>query len=199
VRQSWFCNNIAFLCACAFAKRFAFLIFLLNEAEIRRKLCCHILFVHAIFHVVFHFERTHICSNVIVQAVLVIRRGYVSQNTGERTLLYVRDRDSKNMLSYNEFSYKKIYNHCKLEDRFQKKGQPHIMRAACTLKNQKHRKCGSTFMMYIFNMLKLFQMPRISGIASSQITRAACTFETQRNVENACVNGLFNRALKRHL
>jgi len=26
------------------------------------------------------------------------------------------------MLEYNEFEYKKIYNHCKLEDRFQKKG-----------------------------------------------------------------------------
>ncbi len=25
------------------------------------------------------------------------------------------------MLAYNEFAYKKIYNHCKLEDRFQKK------------------------------------------------------------------------------
>jgi len=37
------------------------------------------------------------------------------------TSLYERDRDSKNMLAYNEFAYKKIYNHCKLEDRFQKK------------------------------------------------------------------------------
>jgi len=45
------------------------------------------------------------------------------------------------MLAYNEFAYKKIYNHCKLEDRFQKKRpfliaytqikRPHIMRAAC--------------------------------------------------------------------
>jgi len=25
------------------------------------------------------------------------------------------------MLPYNEFAYKKTYNHCKLEDRFQKK------------------------------------------------------------------------------
>jgi len=38
------------------------------------------------------------------------------------TSLYARDRDSKNMLAYDEFAYKKIYNHCKLEDRFQKKG-----------------------------------------------------------------------------
>jgi hypothetical protein len=42
--------------------------------------------------------------------------------------LYSRDRDSKNMLAYNEFAYKKIYNHCKLEDSFQKKAifQSHI-------------------------------------------------------------------------
>ncbi len=38
------------------------------------------------------------------------------------TLLYSRDRDFKNMLAYNEFAYKKTNNHCKLEDRFQKKG-----------------------------------------------------------------------------
>jgi len=38
------------------------------------------------------------------------------------TSLYSRDWDSKNLLAYNEFAYKKIYNHCKLEDRFQKKG-----------------------------------------------------------------------------
>jgi len=38
------------------------------------------------------------------------------------TSLYARDRDSKNMLAYNEFAYKKINNHCNLEDRFQKKG-----------------------------------------------------------------------------
>jgi len=37
------------------------------------------------------------------------------------TSLYVRDRDSKNMLAYIEFAYKKTNNHCKLEDRFQKK------------------------------------------------------------------------------
>jgi len=36
--------------------------------------------------------------------------------------LNARDRDSKNMLTYNEFAYKKTNNHCKLEDRFQKKG-----------------------------------------------------------------------------
>jgi len=29
--------------------------------------------------------------------------------------------DSKNMLAYNEFAYKKTNDHCKLEDRFQKK------------------------------------------------------------------------------
>ncbi len=34
----------------------------------------------------------------------------------------MRDGDLKNMLAYNEFTYKKTYNHCKLEDRFQKKG-----------------------------------------------------------------------------
>jgi hypothetical protein len=33
----------------------------------------------------------------------------------------VRDRDSKNMLTYNEFAYKKTKDHCKLEDRFNKK------------------------------------------------------------------------------
>jgi len=37
------------------------------------------------------------------------------------TSLYARDRDSKNMLAYNEFAYKKTNDHCKLEDRFQKK------------------------------------------------------------------------------
>jgi hypothetical protein len=44
------------------------------------------------------------------------------------TSLYARDRDSKNMLAYNEFTYKKTNNHCKLEDRFQKKAifQLHI-------------------------------------------------------------------------
>jgi len=60
------------------------------------------------------------------------------------TLLYARDRNFKNMLAYNEFAYKKTYDHCKLEDRFQKKKtffnriyanlqikRPHIMRAAC--------------------------------------------------------------------
>jgi hypothetical protein len=35
-------------------------------------------------------------------------------------LLYARDRDSKNRLEYNEFAYKKTYDHHKLEDRFQK-------------------------------------------------------------------------------
>jgi len=43
------------------------------------------------------------------------------ENNGTRyrsTSLYARDRDSKNMLPYNEFAYKKINNHCKLEDRF---------------------------------------------------------------------------------
>jgi len=36
------------------------------------------------------------------------------------------------MLAYNEFTYKKIYNHCKLEDRFQKKAifQSHICKFA---------------------------------------------------------------------
>jgi len=36
------------------------------------------------------------------------------------------------MLAYNEFAYKKIYNHCKLEDRFQKKAifQSHIRKFA---------------------------------------------------------------------
>jgi len=38
------------------------------------------------------------------------------------TSLYARDKDSKNMLAYNEFAYKKTNDHCKLEDRFQKKG-----------------------------------------------------------------------------
>jgi len=44
------------------------------------------------------------------------------------TSLYARDRDSKNMLEYNEFAYKKTNDHCKLEDRFQKKAifQSHI-------------------------------------------------------------------------
>jgi len=37
------------------------------------------------------------------------------------TSLYARDRDSKNILEYNEFEYKKTNDHCKLEDRFQKK------------------------------------------------------------------------------
>jgi len=60
------------------------------------------------------------------------------------TSLYRRERDSKNMLEYNEFAYKKTNNHCKLEDRFQKKRpffnpiyensqikRPHITRATC--------------------------------------------------------------------
>ncbi len=38
------------------------------------------------------------------------------------TSLYARDRNSKNMLECNEFAYKKTNNHCRLEDRFQKKG-----------------------------------------------------------------------------
>ncbi len=38
------------------------------------------------------------------------------------TSLYARDRDSTNMLAYNEFAYKKTNDHCKLQDRFQKKG-----------------------------------------------------------------------------
>jgi hypothetical protein len=35
---------------------------------------------------------------------------------------------SKNMLTYNEFAYNKTNDHCKLEDRFQKKAifQSHI-------------------------------------------------------------------------
>ncbi len=47
--------------------------------------------------------------------------------------------DSKNMLAYNEFEYKKTKDYCKLEDTFQKKGhfsiaytrikRPHITRA----------------------------------------------------------------------
>jgi len=37
------------------------------------------------------------------------------------TSLYARDRDSKKMLANNEFAYKKTNDHCKLEDRFQKK------------------------------------------------------------------------------
>jgi len=37
------------------------------------------------------------------------------------TSLYARDRDSKKMHAYNEFAYKKTNDHCKLEDRFQKK------------------------------------------------------------------------------
>jgi len=37
------------------------------------------------------------------------------------TTLYARDRDCKNRLAYKEFAYKKTYNHCKIEDRFQKK------------------------------------------------------------------------------
>ena len=48
------------------------------------------------------------------------------------------------MLKYNEFTYKKTYDHCKLEERFQKKAifngiyansqikRVHITRAACT-------------------------------------------------------------------
>jgi len=38
------------------------------------------------------------------------------------TSLYARDRDSKNMLAYNECAYKKTKDYHKLEDRFQKKG-----------------------------------------------------------------------------
>jgi len=51
------------------------------------------------------------------------------------------------MLEYNEFAYKKTSDHCKLEDRFQKKRpffnhiyanlqmkRPQITRAACTVK-----------------------------------------------------------------
>jgi len=36
------------------------------------------------------------------------------------------------MLEYNEFAYKKTNNHCKLEDRFQKKAifQSHICKVA---------------------------------------------------------------------
>ncbi len=39
------------------------------------------------------------------------------------TSLYALDRDRKNCLAYNEFSYKKIKNDFKLEDLFQKYGQ----------------------------------------------------------------------------
>jgi hypothetical protein len=48
------------------------------------------------------------------------------------TSLYARDRDSKNTLEFNEFEYKKIYNQCKLEDKFQKKAifQSHISKFA---------------------------------------------------------------------
>jgi len=44
-----------------------------------------------------------------------------SQKTRSDLKPYARDRDSKNMLAYNEFAYKKTNDHCKLEDRFQKK------------------------------------------------------------------------------
>ncbi len=37
------------------------------------------------------------------------------------TSLYARDRDSKNRLAYNEFTYKKTYDYNKFENRFQKK------------------------------------------------------------------------------
>jgi hypothetical protein len=58
-------------------------------------------------------------------------------------LIIARDRDSKNMITYNELTNKKTDDHCKLEDRFQKKAhfsisylqiRPHIARAACTCK-----------------------------------------------------------------
>jgi hypothetical protein len=38
------------------------------------------------------------------------------------TLLYARDRDSKNRLAYNEFAYKNTKDNCKFEDRFQENG-----------------------------------------------------------------------------
>jgi len=48
------------------------------------------------------------------------------------TSLYARDRDSKNMLEYNEFAYKKTYDHYKLEDTIHKKAifQSHILEFA---------------------------------------------------------------------
>jgi hypothetical protein len=47
--------------------------------------------------------------------------GYVGQ-WDMWTSLYVRDRDFKIRLAYNEFEYKKTLDYHKLEDRFQKKG-----------------------------------------------------------------------------
>ncbi len=49
---------------------------------------------------------------------------FVVKITSEKdkwTSLNSRDRDSKNMLEYIEFAYKKNNNHCKLEDGYRKK------------------------------------------------------------------------------
>jgi len=53
---------------------------------------------------------------------------FISQMIYVQVDLDICERYLKNMLEYNEFAYKKTNNHCKLEDRFQKKAisQLHI-------------------------------------------------------------------------
>jgi len=73
------------------------------------------------------------------------------------------------MLAYNEFTYKKTKDHCKLEDTFQKKGhfQSHILKFADkkTACNEgrlyfvsKINKCLYTKIIYYFNNQKIWEV-----------------------------------------
>jgi len=73
------------------------------------------------------------------------------------TLLYARDRDSKNMLEYNEFAYKKTKDFCKLEDRFQKNAiaQLHIQYAKSQIKTLHITRAVFILIILLFRLTRL--------------------------------------------